>query len=661
MTPGPKLGTTHSAASGDPDPRQSGTAADRGFAIVRKRPLRYGIAFVLLVTSVSLLLSAQGWKSRMLAFDLLTYVYAAHEFLDSGTLPQHGDTGSYGSYKPPGTAWLMMPGTVLLGDPRGAAYVGTGLLHFATLLGVFLLAWRCFGVWPAFLAVFLYGLSKHGLFLAGSLWPNGRPDFYVWFVLLTSVWAMRRDARYLAAAVTVWGLGMHVDMAIVPALFILPVVWLSYRPPVRPLPLLIAAVIVLTVWSPYLRFEATRGFADMKSQLFLRYILPDQYRQSWCDTSLTLTTWREPVGPREQGASVTQGSSPDGSAGPIGLSSRLRMVKDKVLSNFTDAVPIPGVNVLLLVLVLGTVLLCTVPGVAREGAAVGQRAPPWRRQRVPIAMLLIAAGLVLYAIISGRIPGAALIPASGLARKLPQVLLLIGIILLGAPWLLAATQRVLRRIGVELQPTMPMRLLVISLVVPWFILVIVAEPGKPERFWWVWPIQVILLAASVAYFLPRFPVPRPIVAAAQLMLAVLVVLNSTLFGRIESWRTDGWDGKDPEEVQVIDYVADQIRGEGKSKAAIGYQLFIYPFMAKYHITNPIYKVGGELELLLKYRHGIVNTDECAEGVSATDEYRIVQTRPKRGPEEPKQYFDVPLDDRFRLLRRFGLYEVFKRG
>jgi hypothetical protein len=466
---------------------------------------------------------------------------------------------------------------------------------------------------------------------------------------------MRRDTRYLAAGVTVWALGMHVDMAIAPALFILPVVWLSYRPPVRPLPLVIAGAIVLIVWSPYLRLEATRGFADMKSQLFLRYILPDQYRQSWCDTSLTLGTWREAVGRREHGVSGVQASSADASAGPTGLSSRLGMVKDKILSNFAGAVP-PSVDILLLVLVLGMILLCAVPA----APAVAERPPPRKRQLARIAVLLIAAGLVVHGIISGRIPGAAFISASGLAHKLPQLLLLIGIILLGGPWLVAATQRVLRRTGIEFQPTMPMRLLVISLVVPWFILVVLAEPGKPERFWWLWPLQVILLAASVAYLLPRFPVPRPIVAAAQLAVASVVVLNLFVFGRIESWRTNGWAGKDPEEVQVIDYVAGQIREEGKSKSAIGYQLFIYPFMAQYHITNPIYKVGAELELLLTYRHGIANTNQCAEGISATDEYRIVQTRPKRGPEEPRQYFDVPLDDRFRLLRRFSMYEVFKR-
>jgi hypothetical protein len=641
--------------------RKLGAAAERGLDSLRKHPLRYGIAFVLLVTTVCLLISAQGWKARVPAFDLLTYIYATHDFLESGTLPQHGDTGSYGSYKPPGTAWLMMPGTVLLGDPRAAPYVGTGLLHFATLLGIFLLAWRCFGGWPACLAVLLYGLSTHGLFLAGSLWPNGRPEFFVWFVLFTSLWAMRRNGRYLAAALTVWGLGMYVDMAIAPALFILPVVWLVYRPPVRPLPLVLAGLVGLTVWSPYLRLEATRGFADLKSQLLLRYILPDRYRQSWCDTSLTLTTWRDPAAQREYGVSGTQDSSADGSAAPIGLSTHLGMIKDKLLSNFTGAVPIPGVNILLLVLVLGTVLLCTLPAAPSDEPAAAERPPPRPRQLASIAMLLIATGLVLYAVISGRIPGAAFVPASGPARKLPQVLLLVGIILLASPWVVAATRRVLRRIGVELQPTMPMRLLVISLVVPWLILVIVAEPGKPERFWWVWPIQVILLAASVAYLLPRFPVPRWMVAAAQLAVASVVVLNMFIFGRIESWQTNGWAGQDPEEVQVIDYVASQIRAEGKSQAAIGYQLFIYPFMAKYHITNPIYKVGAELELLLKYRHGIVNTDQCAEGVSASDEYRIVQMRPGKRPEEPRQYFDVPLGERFHFLRRFGLYEVFKRG
>jgi hypothetical protein len=74
----------------------------------------------------------------------------------------------------------------------------------------------------------------------------------------------------------------------------------------------------------------------------------------------------------------------------------------------------------------------------------------------------------------------------------------------------------------------------------------------------------------------------------------------------------------------------------------------------------VYRVGAELELMLRFRHDISNTDRCAEGISVSDEYRIVQRAPESGPEPPQHYFDVPLDG-FRLLRRFGLYEVFKRG
>jgi hypothetical protein len=57
----------------------------------------------------------------------------------------------------------------------------------------------------------------------------------------------------------------------------------------------------------------------------------------------------------------------------------------------------------------------------------------------------------------------------------------------------------------------------------------------------------------------------------------------------------------------------------------------------------------------------VNTDLCAEGISPADEYRITQRRPKPGADEPRQYLDVPPDSRFRLVRRFGLFDVFRRS
>ena len=110
----------------------------------------------------------------------------------------------------------------------------------------------------AALVVLLYGLSHHGLFLAGSLWPNGRPEVYAWLEYLASLWVKRDDARYGAAALAVWALGMYVDMALAPAFFVLPVVWLVYGPPIRLRPWLVAVAGVLVVWSPYLGLQAAR-------------------------------------------------------------------------------------------------------------------------------------------------------------------------------------------------------------------------------------------------------------------------------------------------------------------------------------------------------------------------------------------------------------------
>jgi hypothetical protein len=155
-------------------------------------------------------------------------------------------------------------------------------------------------------------------------------------------------------------------------------------------------------------------------------------------------------------------------------------------------------------------------------------------------------------------------------------------------------------------------------------------------------------------------VSRAAVPTAQLAVALDLLLNPFLLLRIDSRLTNGWAVADAEEIRVIYIIAHQIKADGKNQVAIGYEMFIYPFMANYNITNPIYKAGGQFDLLFKYRHAVVNTDPCPEGVSPADEYRVVQTRPKSGEEQPEHYFHVPPDPRFRLVQSFDLYQVFKR-
>jgi len=202
------------------------------------------------------------------------------------------------------------------------------------------------------------------------------------------------------------------------------------------------------------------------------------------------------------------------------------------------------------------------------------------------------------------------------------------------------------------------RLLVLSLLIPWFTLLLVVEANRTERFWWLWPLQVMFLAASVTYVPSKLRAPRLVAWIGTVCLLLTLAANSLLLSRLESWLRDGWSGPDAQEVRVVDYIANQLHSEGKDRAAIGYQTFFGSFMASFHAVDPRYKVGADFDLLLKYRHGLSNTDPCAEEISPSDEYRIVQIR---SPETGGSHFEVSLPRNFYFLRQLGSYQVFKRS
>jgi hypothetical protein len=243
----------------------------------------------------------------------------------------------------------------------------------------------------------------------------------------------------------------------------------------------------------------------------------------------------------------------------------------------------------------------------------------------------------------------------------------IAIVVLGGvglifPKFTAIVDRLLKRGGVHIQSeeeARRRRVVVLALVVPWLLIFAAAEPGIPERFLWLWPLQVLFIAAFFTVLLVRLGVPLPAVWLAQALVVVAVLWNSFLVSRVDAWRADGWSGRNASEVRVVEYVAADIERERRDRASIGYQLFIYPFMADYNIVSSQYKVGAEFDVLFNYRHGIKNTGTCAEGVSPRDDYRIVQTRPIKQEDSPSNYFEVPLGNRFKLVREIEPYRVFK--
>jgi hypothetical protein len=565
------------------------------------------LGFVLGLTVLGMILSLQGWKSLIPAFDMLTYFDNAYNLLHYGVMPEYGDISSYGSFSPPGTSWLMAMGMLIFKDPRLYEKAGSLLLHFGTLWGIFILSKKLFGTWPAYFATLLYGLSSIGLDYAGSLWPIGHPFFYIWMVYFAYLWMQSKEVKYLTLAVITWAIGMYIDMAIAPSLFILPAVWFFFRPPIFSKSLLLGFAVCSMVWFSYLKFEAGRGFLDLRSQIGRQNIFPGNYRASWCDSHVMLAQ-SDRSSTESIIVSNTKSSSRTISSNLIRLFSSLdNKLAEGLLSNFNHGASIPRGNLLLLGMGLISLVFL----------GMGDLLPRIKNH--------------VYDVPPGQSYGARMYQWSR--------------IFLGP----SGEDRIDEG-----------RFLALSLSVPWLILILVAEPGRPERFTWLWGFQLLAVSLFSTYALPHLHAPKIVTYSTQLLLLILIVPLGSLPTRFENWSKNGWAGQDASEKQVVDYVASQIKMDGKDRASIGYQTFIYPFMADYNIINPRYKVGAEFDLLFKYQYGVLNTTQCAEGFSSHDEYRIVETVPKIPTWAPRDHFNIAVDNRFKLLSQFGSYEIFKR-
>src|SRR4051812_18791361 len=250
-------------------------------AIFRKDSVQL-ISVIIVIGTIGTLLALQGWNSRSMIFDNLNFIDAADQFLHHGTLPDRGDVSSYWVYATPGPAWFMLPGMLVFSDPRLYEVVGSVLLYAGTLAGLFLIARMCFGIRCAYLAVVLFGLSRIGIFYAATLWSIGHPFFYIWAAYFCIRWVREQNANYLGAAISIWSIGMYVDMVLAPALFIFPALWLLYRPKLKFTPLAVAALITAITWFPYLRLQVNRDFLDLKSLVLRLHDRPVDFKKAWC-------------------------------------------------------------------------------------------------------------------------------------------------------------------------------------------------------------------------------------------------------------------------------------------------------------------------------------------------------------------------------------------
>jgi hypothetical protein len=328
-----------------------------------------------------------------------------------------------------------------------------------------------------------------------------------------------------------------------------------------------------------------------------------------------------------------------------------------LLANFQRVAQIPGVSLILALLVVAGMVWLS-PTVSSL-STIRRFCDSWSK--------LIAWGLIVCGVLGNEFfltrflaPDGTLAQSTLYAIRVLQIgCLLSGVVLMQRYMvvrrLLDRATEYARTVESEPKPG----LLIVSLVIPWVILLVVVDPSWSPRLFWLWPLQVIFLAASVTYLPLKLRIARPLIWISQIVIAVIIFGNPLLVSRFNSWIESGYAGSDPEQIRAVDYIGGELRSQGRLKAAIGYQVITSAYMPAFHIQDPQYKVGAEFDFYFKQRHGISNTDLCAEGASPGDEYQIVQAI-SSGPEDYRFPFHANLASDFQPVAQFGSYQVFKR-
>lgn len=591
-------------------------------------------------------LAWQGWKSKTTESDRVPLIESATAFLNYGTVPDRGCISAYSSFCPPGTAWLFLPGVALFSDYRLFELCGGLFLHISTLVGLFLLTRIAFNGSAARIAVALYAFSSVGLYYAQSLWPRGHPVFCVWLVLWTLLWCMSKDPKYLAAAIVTFAAGMYVHMELAPLAIVLPAVWILYRPPLRARPVLIAALLSLLMWFPYLRFERARGFRDLASMTFLVDIMPRDYALLPCDPVLR----REVLGHKTTSPTAmtrlrdfVRGRAESVRAGLLGnltFTSATTLASGVAVARWTRA----------LLLLIVTLL------------ALSEFVPPWargsdvpadgdRRRLLSAALLGGVSALIFAALFIQHRYGAEWLEPELTAAAAGISALFVGV----CQWFRS------RPADARNSPTTDVQTIVIlALLLPSLTLVLLSE-GYTRRFQFLWPLQVVLIAFALTDAVARYKLRGLALRFAQVALIALVLVSPEVIEKIADWKTNGPAGADSDMLRAVEYVAREVHSDGRRDAAIGYWLpGVVGTEDAYHAIDPRYKIGMVMDYILNQRFQVRNSNRCPEGISGEDEYRIIYR---------DLYLDAPeysglrlrAYSGFRTVKRFGEYAVATRS
>jgi hypothetical protein len=566
--------------------------------------------------TAALALHFQGWKSReLLNLDMLPYYSGAREFLSSGTVVEKGEISSYFTYNPPGTWFLMLPGILSTADPRLQELAGTAIMLFGTLLFLYLAVREIAGRVAAVPATVIFALSRLGFI---GLWPVGHPLFILGSLYFLLIWIKRRAAWALGACVALLAYGLYVDLAIIPFLFVLPVLWLIYRPPLGWKSLLASLVFGLLVWFPYLRYESQRGFVDLASLLLLRPVNAVWEKNPATPVYCYATRPGEndepndlylPYvgGPEIQKRVVYPESGWKNQAAYE--SCRILMNIDR---NFDTDLFLLGASpnfdsVLWWIFKAGWMTLGWIAVRAWRPIQRVLQTVAGRRKWIPL--VLAAAGAVGIFLLADP----SILANFAADKSVPHnISLAIVQFREYAPWVWLAIF-----LGLFLSTFLPDRnpddgILFIAFSLPWILLVILGEPGRPERFWYMWPLQVLVMVLFLRWLVEKLPRANLIYWVMMAALGIALLPLPFYSQRISDAAIHGYAGIDNDQWNAVEFLAGEAKSAGSDSLRVEYWM---PDSQGILGAPGGETIGGWFDYLLMNPFGVRNLEGAASGAA----------------------------------------------
>jgi hypothetical protein len=657
---------------------------------------RLGYAAPLLVVFVCLLMGYAASDTIFPNVDILNDFENAYSLLHDGTIPHAGSISSFGSYNPPGVSYGLVPGILMGGNtPGGANRLASAFWFSLSVLGLFLYVMKRFGIGPAVVATLIYAVGPPGIFFATSLWPRAHPVFLIWLLYFCDSWFVDKKANSIIMILAIAGLASYWMLEFLPALCVIPIGILIYRPKIRLLPVAAGSLLFLLIWMPYLLFQWDREFVDLHSLLTrtdigaelkqdptgelglsgLKLVSKrphrwDSYFRDYKDVELAPKGFFKDDPRFGKIWVLNKLSEVDGQKGhlfkpnndPLWYFQSAETLRIHQQKTGWEEEPYPE-----------RIALRTPPEketriVSRDRWSVVLLGnfrgivSPFLKPIFPWVLLVWALLLTIIKkreegmgpLVKGSLMGLFLIiwlysvyfSVSATQAALSSLSLFIGIAL-GLPALMV-TLVFLKKTGSKMlserlsvlqsDNRSSLLVLVLFLAIPWALIGILvwnsSWPGAGRRFQWLYILQAALMGIILCQLLSLF---RSRYVSWIAITAVISIIGVNFRSTAEFHRFIEGDflKEGSNKVDIVEWIGDYAEDHNLEELSIGYDMPFKQFHLHWHKFDPRYKVGRDFDTQLFYDQGILNQNTSPQGISDSDDLILVD---KWGLKDPSNRF-----------------------